>query len=135
MEHIDSSDVEAARAMLLALRAALPAFPGLRDWVDSSPIQQARAAAGNGKSVLLLAGDQSVLLSPRGLEQWLREYHVNIPVSLSGNPPTDEEARRGASWVLRVGPPGRVLLSEQELDTSDPIQRLIAAEYIRATRG
>jgi hypothetical protein len=79
-------------------------------------------------------GDQhSVLLSPEGLECWLREYHVDLPLSISGDSPTANEESRGIGWVLHVGPPGRELRPE-ELDQDNPLHRVIAAEHRRRTR-
>jgi hypothetical protein len=135
MDNANGSEHEAAQALLLMVRASLAPFHAAHDWREGSSIQGARSAAANGKYVLLVGGLDSVLLSPDGLDRWLREYHVDLPFSLSGDPANDDEARRGIGWVLRAGPPGRELSSEAELDANDPVHQIIAREYVRATRG
>ena len=137
MELMDLAEIEAAQALLLTVHAALPSTPPMRDWRDGPTIQFARAAAAKGQSVLLKGGHRSVLLSPSGLERWLGKYHLEIPLSISGDPATEGEAMQGIGWVLKVGPPGRELHSAEEieqLDQTNPLFQAIAAEFKQAKR-
>ena len=57
------------------------------------------------RTVLLLVGEDALLLSQDSLRDWYANY-VILGLSLAGYPPSAEQHERGIGWVLHAFGPG-----------------------------
>jgi hypothetical protein len=75
--------------------------------------------------VLLIAADQSLLLSTDALPVWRRDYLIDMPYGIAGWEPTEEQRAAGVVWVLDAGQGGTLALDPDELDLPEPVGTLV----------
>lgn len=102
----------------------------------SSPIRMAlsRAESTDAPGILLIGAGESVLLSRSALEEWTRDYAIDVRYGMSGDDPTPGQRVQGIRWVIEFGPGAVSTMSVDDLDLPEPLRSTIAEEFKRAVR-
>ncbi len=103
-------------------------------WDDAGSGQLAHSLRAGAGGVLLTAGGESLHLSRRAVEVWVRDYLIDVPYGTSGTEPTEEQRKRGVSRVIRIEQAAISTTSVDDLNLPEPLRSIIAGEFERVVR-
>lgn len=98
------------------------------DWRKTSPIMAA-PTLGSDDFIVLTGAHESERLSSTCFNAFLSDYVLDVPLSIAGDWPSQEQARDGAVWVLTVS------ASDLEDDTPVPAEVQHILNEITKVRG